>query len=104
MNVIVLIMLAAGCLIFFVLERLGVPTTLDLHFKGDVKRETRWLAQYGQTLCTLVAASLVWCLDRRRFNWALSPSVMILVGVFATRHDPIRLAFIQFAACALISE
>ena len=24
-----------------------VRTTLDLHFKGDVKRETRWLAQYG---------------------------------------------------------
>lgn len=28
---------------------------------------------------------------------------VILVGVFATRHDPIRLAFIQFLACAMIS-
>ena len=43
----------------------GVRTTLDLHFKGDVKRETRWLAQYGQSACTPVAVLLVWDLDPR---------------------------------------
>ena len=63
MNPIVLIVVAATCVVFFVLERLGVPTTLELHFKGDVKRETRWLAQYGQSVCTPVAALLVWQLD-----------------------------------------
>src|SRR5438445_8534912 len=63
MNPIVLIVVAAACVVFFVLERLGVPTTLELHFKGDVKRETRWLAQYGQSMCTPVAALLVWQLD-----------------------------------------
>ncbi len=28
---------------------------------------------------------------------------VVLVGVFATRHDPIRLAFLQFATCAVVS-
>src|SRR5205823_2328604 len=36
---------------------------LELHFKGDIKRESRWLAQYGQSVCTPVAALLVWRLD-----------------------------------------
>lgn len=31
--------------------------------KGDVKRESRWLAQYGQSVCTPVACLLVWRLD-----------------------------------------
>jgi membrane-associated phospholipid phosphatase len=39
-------------------------TTLLLTFKGDIKRESRWLAQYGQAVCTAVAVSLVWEFDR----------------------------------------
>jgi len=27
----------------------------------------------------------------------------VLVGVFASRHDPIRLAFLQFTTCAVVS-
>src|SRR5438045_2159455 len=63
MNLIVLIILLAACVLMFVLERTGVPTTLELHFKGDIKRESRWLAQYGQSVCTPVAALLLWRLD-----------------------------------------
>jgi undecaprenyl-diphosphatase len=63
MNVPLLITLAASCVILFILERLGFPTTLDLQFKGDIKRESRWLAQYGQSVATPVAALLVWQLD-----------------------------------------
>ena len=63
MNLIVLLILIAACAVMFVLEIKGVPTTLDLHFKGDIKRESRWLAQYGQSVCTPVAALLVWRLD-----------------------------------------
>src|SRR5438128_1748795 len=58
-----LIALVALCAALMLLERLGVPTTLALHFKGDVKRETRWLAQYGQSVCTPVAALLILQLD-----------------------------------------
>src|SRR5437868_14830471 len=59
-----LIILVAACAVLMLIERLGVPTTLELHFKGDVKRETRWLAQYGQGVCTAVAALLVWRMDK----------------------------------------
>jgi membrane-associated phospholipid phosphatase len=55
--------LLAACAAFMVLEFRGLKTTLALHMKGDVKRETRWLAQYGHSVCTGVAALLVWQLD-----------------------------------------
>jgi undecaprenyl-diphosphatase len=64
MNLPLLIFLLAACGILMLLERWGLPTTLSLKFKGDVKRETRWLAQYGQSVCTIVAALLIWRLDR----------------------------------------
>ncbi|HEX8523016.1 MAG TPA: phosphatase PAP2 family protein [Tepidisphaeraceae bacterium] len=81
MNLLLLIALAAGCAILFVLERLGVPTTLDLQFKGDIKRESRWLAQYGQSVCTPVAALLVWQLDAGH-GW--QRPVVIVAAVLAT--------------------
>jgi membrane-associated phospholipid phosphatase len=55
--------LLAACGILMLIERAGVRTTLVLEFKGDVKRETRFIAQYGQALCTIVAAVLVIQLD-----------------------------------------
>jgi membrane-associated phospholipid phosphatase len=55
--------LIAGCAFLMVLERLGLPTTLQLPFKGDVKRESRFLAQYGQFACTILVAVLVVQLD-----------------------------------------
>ena len=61
-----LIGLAVGCAAMMVLEGRGVRTTLALTFKGDVKRESRWLAQYGQGVCTVVAALLIWQLDWAR--------------------------------------
>ena len=66
MNVIVLIILLAGCIVLFIFERAGIPTTLELHFKGDIKRESRWFAQYGQSVCSPIAALLVWQLDPHR--------------------------------------
>ncbi len=66
MNLSLLIPLLAGCAALMVLERRGLKTTLSLNFKGDIKRESRWLAQYGQALCTAVAVVLIWQLDPRR--------------------------------------
>ncbi len=51
------------CGLMMLIERSGVRTTLVLNFKGDVKRETRFIAQYGQALCTVIAGVLVWQLD-----------------------------------------
>ena len=67
------------CAIVMVLERRGLRTTLGLSFKGDIKRESRWLAQYGQFACTAVAAVLVWQLDVRR-RAAVVPLVVAVMG------------------------
>ena len=64
------------------LERGGMPTTLALTVKGDVKRESRFLAQYGQSVCTAAVACLVWRMDdspRHHRAW-----LYILAAVFAT--------------------
>jgi undecaprenyl-diphosphatase len=50
---------------------MGLRTTLTLSFKGDIKRETRWLAQYGQSVCTPVAAVLIWQLDEKNRRGAI---------------------------------
>lgn len=61
---ILVLVLVFLCAVFMVLERRGFKTTLALRMKGDIKRESRWLAQYGQFVCTAVAAALIWQLDR----------------------------------------
>jgi undecaprenyl-diphosphatase len=76
----VLIILLAACAVSFVLEWRGVPTTLALDFKGDIKRESRWLAQYGQSVCTPVAALLVGTMDP---NARLKP-YMLIAAVLST--------------------
>jgi membrane-associated phospholipid phosphatase len=81
MNLPLLIALLAACFVFFILERLGLPTTLQLHFKGDIKRETRWLAQYGQSVCTPVAALLVWRMDPHD---GLFKAIKIIIAVLGT--------------------
>jgi membrane-associated phospholipid phosphatase len=63
----IVIILAIASAIMMVLERRGLPTTLSLHFKGDVKRETRLVAQYGQLVCTFFTAILIMQLDKP--NW-----------------------------------
>src|SRR5580700_7054939 len=62
----IVVALAVACAIMMVLERRGMRTTLTLSFKGDVKRETRFLAQYGQLVCTFFTALLIWQIDRTR--------------------------------------
>jgi membrane-associated phospholipid phosphatase len=62
----IVLVLLALCAVFMVLESHGMPTTLTLSFKGDLKRETRFLAQYGQMLCTFFTALLVFQLDKNR--------------------------------------
>jgi membrane-associated phospholipid phosphatase len=58
--------LVGACIVMMLLERGGLPTTLKLTAKGDVKRETRFLAQYGQLVCTFFTALLIWQIDRTR--------------------------------------
>lgn len=65
-------------------ERAGAPVVLNLRFKGDVKRETQFLSQYGQAVCTALAATLIWKLDPQADARPLHASLLLLVAVFAT--------------------
>ncbi len=83
-SIVIGLLCISAVLIF--LERKGLPTTLELSFKGDVKRETRFLAQYGQTVCTVLAALLIWKLDPGRFR-EIDKALLVAVlgvGLFAT--------------------
>lgn len=85
MNLAAFLILVLVCAVMMLLERTGAPTTLSLSFKGDVKRETRWLAQYGQSACTIVAALLIWRLDRSRqpmHEWG--PIILIVATAAAS--------------------
>jgi membrane-associated phospholipid phosphatase len=74
----VVLILLALCALLMLLERRGLRTTLSLTFKGDIKRESRWLAQYGQAVCTGVAMALIWQLDPRN-----RPMVLPLLAAVA---------------------
>jgi membrane-associated phospholipid phosphatase len=91
MNLPLLIALLAVAAAFLIAESLGAPLTLALTFKGDVKRETRWLAQYGQAVCTGVIALVVWRLDgvgpHRNAAWAIVAAVTAAsVGAFILKR------------------
>ena len=73
MNWIIVTILLGASLTLMVMERRGVRTTLTLEFKGDVKRETRFIAQYGQLFCSIIVAILLWQLDSRQ----VAPLVML---------------------------
>jgi membrane-associated phospholipid phosphatase len=77
---VILFSLLGGSGAMMIAESRGLPTTLSLQLKGDIKRESRWLAQYGQAVCTVAAVMIIWQLDIARRNWA----VPILVAVFGT--------------------
>jgi membrane-associated phospholipid phosphatase len=80
MNLPLLIGLVVLCGVLMLLESRGLPTTLALKFKGDIKRESRLLAQYGQFVCTTIAALLVWQLDPPHRRGA----IVLVVAVLAT--------------------
>jgi membrane-associated phospholipid phosphatase len=64
MNLFLLIGLLIACAVLMLVERSGVPTTLKLSFKGDLKRESQFLAQWGQSVATPLVALAMWQLDK----------------------------------------
>src|SRR4051812_48393830 len=77
MNWVLLWSILGLCALLMILESLGVRTTLALNLKGDIKRETRWLAQYGQLVSALVAAAVVFELEPRRPKLSAAASILI---------------------------
>ncbi len=80
MSWLLIAILAALCVVMLVLESRGMRTTLQLKMKGDIKRESAALAQYGQALVTPVAAWIVWC--RQPSDWRLP--LMVIGPVLVT--------------------
>ncbi|CAN5344682.1 hypothetical protein BH09PLA1_BH09PLA1_07600 [soil metagenome] len=77
MNFLILIILLAASAVLLLLERSGAPLTLQLKFKGDVKRETLFLQQWGQSVATPLVALAIWQLDPARRKAAIA----LVVGV-----------------------
>src|SRR6185295_735033 len=59
----------------------GVPLTLQLSFKGDVKRETLFLQQWGQSVATPLCAIAIWLLDTRPSDARLRVAIALIVAV-----------------------
>ena len=62
--ILIVVALSVACAAMMFLERTGLRTTLTLSFKGDVKRESRFVQQYGQLVCTFCTALLIWQIDK----------------------------------------
>ena len=78
-DALVLTLLLAAAAGLMLLERSGVRMTLTLSFRGDLRRETQWLAQYGQSVCTFFIAGGLFSL--RPNPW---PATLALWGAFLT--------------------
>jgi undecaprenyl-diphosphatase len=83
MNVELIVIFVAGIVVLMLVERSNVRTTLKLHFKGDIKRETQWFAQYGQSACTPVAILLVSRLDPYGWRMAVPLGLAVLFTAIA---------------------
>ena len=81
--------LVALTVVLLLVERRGLRTTLQLSFRGDIRRETAFLAQYGQSVCTPLVVLLVWQLDPREhvaaFALAAAVASTALVGMVLKR-------------------
>ena len=63
MSLTLLTILLAVTAVLLLAEHRRLPSALNLPIKGDIKRESWWLQQYGQSICTPVAGLLIWELD-----------------------------------------
>lgn len=78
MSMTVVFVLAALAVVMLGLEALDIRTTLRLSFKGDVKRETAFLAQYGQSVATPLAG---WFVYVGTGDWRPAVAVVLTVMV-----------------------
>jgi undecaprenyl-diphosphatase len=80
MNWPLILILLVTSAVMMLLESRGLPTTLKLSFKGDVKRETAFLAQWGQSIASPLAALIVWQLDPPHRREAIIMLVAVIVA------------------------
>jgi membrane-associated phospholipid phosphatase len=90
MSWIIIGILALLCVVMLVLESRGMRTTLQLKMKGDIKRESAAIAQWGQAAVTPLAAWIVWC--RNPSDWRLPLLVIVPVLVTSLVVSAIKMA------------
>jgi membrane-associated phospholipid phosphatase len=81
MSITVLIILLAATAVLLLIERRRLPSALNLPIKGDIKRESWWLQQYGQSICTPVAGLLIWELDPAADGTRKAVTLIAAVGL-----------------------
>lgn len=84
MSLLVLPSLFLMATVMLLAERAGAPVVLNLHFKGDIKRESEFLSQYGQAVCAVLAAVLIWQLDPDAHTHGMHASLLLVTAVFST--------------------
>jgi membrane-associated phospholipid phosphatase len=83
MNLVLVSILGGLCILLIIAERLGMRATLQLSFRGDIKRETACLSQYAQSACTPICFILVWQLDPKGYQAALALLAAVSVTAVA---------------------
>jgi membrane-associated phospholipid phosphatase len=89
MHLYIVLALSISCVLLIVLERLGAPVVLDLKFRGDIKRESQWFAQYGQFVCTAVVVVIIWQMDaghRKNAVYMAGGVAAASVSAFVLKH------------------
>src|SRR5687767_11059494 len=82
MNPILLSFAVAGTGAMIYVESKGARVFPAWKIHGDVKRETRFFAQYGQGACAVVVAALMWRLDTRTLDYGFGTYVPLLGAVW----------------------
>lgn len=82
MNYWLLFSLLLASAIFMVLEMRGYRVVLQLSFKGDIKRESQWLAQFGQAVATAAAMALIYAFEPTEWRKPIAVAATVLSGSF----------------------
>jgi membrane-associated phospholipid phosphatase len=82
MNPILLSVAVAGTGAMMYVEYKGARVFPAWAIHGDVKRETRFFAQYGQGACAAIVAAIMWRLDTRTLDYGFGAYVPLLGAVW----------------------
>ncbi len=80
MNPWIYVFLLVPAVIFMILELRGVNVVLELKFKGDIKREGQWLAQFGQAVATGAAAALIYAFEPNEWKKPVAVCCTVLAA------------------------
>ncbi|MGN6504532.1 MAG: phosphatase PAP2 family protein [Tepidisphaeraceae bacterium] len=82
MNLWLFLSLAAASGLMMLLEMRGVPVVQQLPFKGDIKRESQFLAQFGQAVATVIVMALIYSFEHTPAGGR--KAMAVLAAVFGT--------------------